>query len=131
MTFLLDTHVLIWALENNPTLSGKAREAIIDGGNLIYVSVASIWEMAIKKNLGKLDVPDNLAEELSLHRFKTLPITAEHATRIETLPDYHKDPFDRMLIAQAKHESFTLVTRERQIAKYDVTVLQAQWNMSP
>jgi PIN domain nuclease of toxin-antitoxin system len=79
MNLLLDTHVLIWALENNPTLSDKVCNAIIDGKNMIFVSSASVWEISIKKAMGKLEVPDNLDEEVKLHRFTQLNIAFEHA----------------------------------------------------
>jgi PIN domain nuclease of toxin-antitoxin system len=125
MNLLLDTHVLIWALENNPALSGKAREAIIDGNNIIFVSSVSAWEISIKVAMGKLKVPDNLCEEISLHRFTRLNINFEHAQLAGKLPDIHKDPFDRMLIAQANIEKLTLVTGDRLIAQYEVKILKA------
>ncbi|RLJ03929.1 MAG: PIN domain nuclease, partial [Candidatus Aenigmatarchaeota archaeon] len=74
MNIILDTHVLIWALENNPTLSDKAVKAIIDADNIVFVSAVSVWEIGIKRNMGKLETPDNLLEEISLHRFTPLPI---------------------------------------------------------
>ncbi|MCF6188164.1 MAG: type II toxin-antitoxin system VapC family toxin [Desulfobulbaceae bacterium] len=125
MNILLDTHVLIWALENNPTLSDAAREAIVTATNMVFVSSVSIWEMSIKKSLGKLETPDNLQEEIQLHRFTPLPITCDHAELAGKLPDIHKDPFDRMLIAQATIEKFKLVTRDELIAQYDVGVIKA------
>jgi len=125
MNILLDTHVLIWALENSPTLSEAARSAIICGENLVFVSSASIWEIGIKVSLGKLKVPDNLQEELKIHRFTPLPITHQHAELAAQLPPIHKDPFDRMLIAQANSENLTLITRDEQIYKYDVSTLPA------
>ncbi len=125
MNILLDTHVLIWALENNPTLSDAAREAIVTATHMVFVSSVSIWEMSIKKSLGKLETPDNLQEEIQLHRFTPLPITCDHAELAGKLPDIHKDPFDRMLIAQATIEKFKLVTRDELIAQYDVGVIKA------
>ena len=125
MNLLLDTHVLIWVLENNPTLSPEAREAIIDGRNPVFVSAASVWEIEIKKNLGRLECPDNLAEELARHRFTPLPISLEHAEKAGRLPPLHNDPFDRMLIAQALCDRLILVTRDRQIADYEVEILPA------
>ena len=76
---MLDTHVLIWVLENNPSLSSEAREAIIDGHNLVFVSAVSIWEISIKRALGKLVTPDNLLQEISTHRLELLDISAQHA----------------------------------------------------
>ena len=125
MNLLLDTHVLIWALENNPLLSTSAREAIIDGGNIVFISAASAWEISIKMAMGKLKVPDNLIEEVELHRFTRLNINFEHAEIAGKLPDIHKDPFDRMLIAQAKIEKLILVTSDSLILQYDVKTLKA------
>jgi len=125
MNLLLDTHVLIWALENNPRLSLKARNAITEGANLVFVSPISVWEIGIKKAHGKLEAPDNLLEEINNHRFEFLDITADHAKLAGDLPPIHQDPFDRMLVAQATVESFTLLTRDRIIAEYGVPVLQA------
>ncbi len=125
MNFLLDTHVLIWALENNPTLSELSRHSIIDGGNMIFVSPISVWEIGIKKSLGKLETPDNLLEEIKAHRFSLLQIDFNHAMLAGNLPDIHKDPFDRMLIAQAIIENLTLITRDKLIDKYDVQTLMA------
>jgi PIN domain nuclease of toxin-antitoxin system len=125
MNLLLDTHALIWTLENNPTLSSKARDAIIDGKNMIFVSSVSAWEISIKKSMGKLETPDNLYEEIRLHRFTELKINFEHAWLVGKLPAIHKDPFDRMLISQAIIEKLTLITRDKQIAQYDVNCLTA------
>ena len=125
MNLLLDTHVLIWALENNPTLSTDARDAIVDGHNMIFVSSASAWEISIKKAMGKLQTPDNLLDEIELHRFTPLTINFDHALLAGALPDIHKDPFDRMLIAQALIERLVLVTRDDLIARYEVNVLRA------
>ena len=125
MNILLDTHALIWALENNPTLSHAARESIIKGSNMVFVSSVSVWEIAIKRRLGKLEAPDNLQEEIRLHRFTPLNITYDHAELAAKLPDIHNDPFDRMLIAQTKIEKLALVTRDRSILMYDITVIKA------
>ncbi|NOQ47263.1 MAG: PIN domain-containing protein, partial [Desulfobulbaceae bacterium] len=99
MNILLDTHVLIWALENNPTLSDSARKSITLARNMVFVSSVSIWEIGIKRNLGKFEAPDNLQEEIKLHRFTPLNINYDHAELAGKLPALHKDPFDRMLIA--------------------------------
>ena len=125
MNILLDTHVLIWALENNPTLSDLSRNSIINGSNQVFVSSVSVWEIGIKRNLGKLDTPDNLLEEIQEHRFTPLHVNLEHAQLAGTLPNIHKDPFDRMLVAQAIIEKLTLVTRDELIPKYDVRTLKA------
>ena len=125
MNLLLDTHVLIWALENNSTLSASARNAIIEGKNLVFISSATVWEMSIKQAQGKLEIPDNLQEEINLHRFTQLSINFQHAQLAGKLPNIHKDPFDRMLIAQANIEKLTLVTRDKLIAQYDVAIIEA------
>ncbi|MCF6262157.1 MAG: type II toxin-antitoxin system VapC family toxin [Xanthomonadales bacterium] len=125
MNLLLDTHVLIWALENNPKLSDQARAAIIDGSNVVFVSSVSAWEISIKKATGKLKVPDNLFEEINLHRFTPLNINFDHAQLAGKLPAIHKDPFDRMLIAQAMIEKLCLVSRDSLFTQYDVKLLGA------
>ena len=125
MNILLDTHVLIWALENNPTLTDSAVNSIVDGNNMVFVSSASVWEISIKQKLGKLQAPDNLLDEISLHRFTSLHINSDHAQLAGKLPNIHKDPFDRMLIAQANIEKLVLLTRDESIAKYNVNILKA------
>lgn len=125
MNILLDTHVLIWALENNPTLSKTAVDCIVDGSNMVFVSAASVWEINIKMTMGKLEAPDNLLEEIRLHRFTPLPMTLEHAQLAGRLPDIHKDPFDRMLVAQAMIEKLTLATRDKLIGKYKIKTVRA------
>ena len=125
MNILLDTHVLIWALENNPTLSEGVRNSITRARNMVFVSSVSTWEIAIKRSLGKLEVPDNLQEEIQLHRFTPLHISYDHAELAGKLPQFHKDPFDRMLIAQAITEKLTLLTRDEQILSYSVSTLKA------
>ena len=123
MNLLLDTHTLIWALEDNPSLSALARVAIVDGENMVFVSAVSVWEISIKKALGKLEAPDTLLDEIERIRFTPLDITLEHADRAGKLPAIHLDPFDRMLIAQAQSEQLTLITRDAEIQKYQVRCL--------
>ena len=125
MNLLLDTHVFLWAVDNNPNLSPAAREAIVDGHNIVYVSAATAWEISIKRAIGKLKIPESdYLEELKLHRFMPLSITTEHALSVENLPPHHKDPFDRMLIAQAQEENLALVTRDPRIRAYDVRIIE-------
>ncbi len=102
MKFLLDTHILLWWLGNEPKLSYQIRAVICHPKNTIFVSAATVWEMSIKKSLGKLSVPNNLLEKLKDNNFIVLDITAEHGLKVTDLPLHHKDPFDRMLIAQAR-----------------------------
>ena len=125
MNLLLDTHVLLWALIDDPGLSAPARRAIVDGANTVFVSAATAWEIAIKKSLGKLTAPDNYEEELVAHRFTPLDLTTRHALAVEKLPPHHQDPFDRLLIVQAQLERLTLVTRDRKIMDYDVPWIAA------
>lgn len=125
MNLLMDTHTLLWWLDDNPTLSVKARDAISDRKNDVFLSAAVIWEIRIKQSLGKLKIPRNFRETLEAQPFEILDITAEHAHAIVSLPGYHRDPFDRMLIAQAKIERFTIITRDNNIMKYKVPVIKA------
>lgn len=123
MTYLIDTHILIWWLADDPTLPAGPREVIADGGNDIVVSAVSVAEIAIKTSLGKLDMPVTAREALAISGFDELPLTASHAARLEKLPWHHRDPFDRMLIAQAQHEGYVFVTVDDRCRAYDVAVL--------
>ncbi len=125
MNFLVDTHVLLWWLDDNPDLSAKARAVIADGEHLVFVSAATIWEIRIKQALGKLEVPRNFQEVLGSQSFEMLDITADHAHAIGGLADHHRDPFDRMLVAQAKTEGLSLVTRDRHLKKYNIAIVEA------
>jgi PIN domain nuclease of toxin-antitoxin system len=125
MRLLLDAHALLWWLDNPLRLSQEAKKLIKDGKNICYVSTATIWEIIIKKALGKLDIPDNLEDVLTTNNFKSLSITISHSLAIERLPDLHRDPFDRMLIAQAICEELTLIKRDPDIIKYSVPFILA------
>ncbi len=92
---------------------------------MVFVSAASVWEIGIKMNMGKLEAPDNLLEEIKSHRFTPLPMTLEHAQLAGRLPDIHKDPFDRMLVAQAMIEKLTLVTRDKRVLEYKIKTITA------
>ena len=124
MKLLLDTHILLWWLAESPKLSMAAR-ARIAGAEIVYVSAASVWEMAIKVSTGKLRTPDDLEKQLQRHGFVQLPVSVDHALAVATLPRHHADPFDRMLVAQASLESLTLVTADPQLAVYGVPILRA------
>lgn len=125
MNLLLDTHVLLWWLSAAPTLSEKARKAVSDGRNLVYVSAASIWEIRIKQKLGKLKIPDHFFQVFDQQDFEKLAITAEHAYAVGDLPFIHRDPFDRMLIAQARIEKLSVITHKKIFTKYPVQVIAA------
>jgi PIN domain nuclease of toxin-antitoxin system len=125
MNLLLDTHTLLWWLDDNPTLSAEARRAIADGANTVFVSAVSIWEIRIKQGLGKLKLPTNFRKVLDGQPFEDLPITTEHAHRVAKLPALHRDPFDRMLVAQAMIERLTIVSRDTDITRYRVRILTA------
>lgn len=123
--YLLDTHTLImWAL--CPTqLDQNARIAIADGRADVVVSAAAAWEIAIKRRTGKLHGPTDIQSLVVANRFRPLPITFEHAEATQRLPFHHKDPFDRLLVAQAQVERLVLITRDKEIARYDVPTLAA------
>lgn len=124
MQLLLDTHALIWWLSKDPKLSVRAYKEIANPYNLVFVSAASAWEIAIKKSLKKLEAPDDLAEQIERKKFQSLPITLEQALTVEKLPLHHQDPFDRILIAQARELNLTIVTRDRKFNSYDVDLIQ-------
>ena len=126
MQLLLDTRVLLWWLTDDPALSARARDAIADAKNVVHVSAVSLWEIVIKRSLGKLELPDDWAEVLAREPMRRLPVTWDHALRVATLPDVHRDPFDRLLIAQALVEDLVLVTGDELLARYSVAVLGAR-----
>jgi PIN domain nuclease of toxin-antitoxin system len=120
MKLLLDTHVLLWWLDDPAELSEPAAAAIRDVANVVSVSAATAWEIVIKKALGKLEAPDNLDEVLRTCHFTPLPITVAHALAVQSLPMHHRDPFDRMLVAQAHVEGMTIVTCDPKVLEYSV-----------
>ena len=121
MRLLLDTHVLLWAVLNDPRLSTKQAEAI--AGGELYLSAASVWEIGIKRALGKLNVPEDLFEVAVDAGCRPLPISWTHAEVAAALPPHHTDPFDRMLIAQAQCEKLGLASSDRAFAAYDVDLI--------
>ena len=125
MRLLLDTHTLLWTLGEPASLDSRARDAIEDEGNDVFVSAVSVWEIAIKRALGKLAAPDDLVIGISSQGFSPLPISWHHANLAGALPRHHADPFDRMLVAQAEAEGLTLVTRDARIPLYGVRTLAA------
>jgi PIN domain nuclease of toxin-antitoxin system len=124
VSLLLDTHVVLWWLTDDPTLAEEIKDRL-DREPDVYVSAATIWEVAIKQAIGKLSEPPRLPERIRDSGFTPLPISSEHAITAGRLPMIHRDPFDRMLVAQAQCEDLTLVTRDANCQKYDIAVLQA------
>ncbi len=126
MRLLLDTHVLLWWLTESRALPEIAREAISDPNSVVFVSVVSVWEIAIKRALGKLDFSvAEISNFLEEDGFTPLAIELDHAVRAGALPMHHSDPFDRMLVAQAQHEGLTIITSDKLICRYQVAILGA------
>lgn len=123
MNLFLDTHVLLWWLDDNPLLSKKARSAIVNSENLVVLSSVVIWEIRIKQSLGKLVITPNFYDVLKNEGFEMLSITPDHAYAVGELPMHHRDPFDRMIIAQARLEGLTIVTHDVVFQRYGVSVL--------
>jgi PIN domain nuclease of toxin-antitoxin system len=123
MNLLLDTHIILWWLKDDPLLSARHKELISNTEHVCFISAASIWEISIKSALGKLEIPDSYIEELRLEGFQELPIHWKHTNRVKYLPFHHRDPFDRLLIAQAKIEKFTLLTVDEYIPLYGIETL--------
>jgi PIN domain nuclease of toxin-antitoxin system len=121
---LLDTHALLWWLNDDARLGQSAAEAIAEG-EIVAVSAASAWEIGIKQAIGKLSGPADLSAELVANGFTELPVTVAHALAAGELPPHHADPFDRMLVAQARLEGLTLVTRDDRLADYGIARLRA------
>lgn len=121
MKLLLDTHILLWAAGQPDKLTGSAREMLLDTANALFFSAASIWEIVIKRSLGRSDFkvdPYRLRKMLVLNDYRELPVASEHALRVDTIPPLHKDPFDRILIAQARSEGMLLLTVDTAVIKY-------------
>ncbi|MCX7366387.1 MAG: type II toxin-antitoxin system VapC family toxin [Alphaproteobacteria bacterium] len=124
MRLLLDTHAFLWWLAGHPSLSRKARSEILDGASDVFVSTVSAWEIATKYRLGKLPEADIVARDVITsiegQRFVPLPVSVAHGQAAGALPGFHRDPFDRMLIAQAMLEDMTLVSNEQTFDAYGV-----------
>lgn len=125
MRLLLDTHALIWWMEEPDLLSTKAREAIGDPHNRIYVSAISFLEIGIKQAYGNLSTKKPFEGCLEILGFSLLPLTDKHGLGVKHFPVHHKDPFDRALVAQCQSEGLTLVTRDRRLTAYNISVLEA------
>ena len=125
MNLLLDTHVLLWWLDDPTLLSEQALTSIKDTKNEIVVSVVSAWEIAIKKALGKLEAPNNLKQIVKDAGFTVMSINYEHVWQVKDLPFHHDDPFDRLLVAQTKVEKLMFVTRDSRLRTYNIPILDA------
>lgn len=127
MRALLDTHTFLWWITGDRRLSPRTREIISDGENELFLSAASGWEMAIKAGLGKLSLPGSpgafISGQLAVNAIQTLPVRMDHALHVLELPGYHRDPFDRLLIAQARLEDMPILTADPQIGRYPVKVI--------
>ena len=124
MKALLDTQVFLWWISDDPRLSSRASVIIKDGNNKLFLSAASGWEIAVKVRLGRLTLPEPLEtfvpEQMALNAIEGLPIQMSHALHVYTLPDHHRDPFDRMLVAQAQLENLPILSADPQISLYAV-----------
>lgn len=127
MRLLLDTHALVWAMADPARLSPRARLAVTSGATDAYASVVSAWELAILEGLGRVRLGAPLeslfSDGLAALRIRLLPIQVQHAARVASLPNHHRDPFDRLLIATAMTEKLTVVTRDRTFARYGVSTV--------
>jgi len=124
MNLFLDTHIFLWWLGDNPLLSKKARNAISNVDNIIFLSAVNIWEIRIKQALGKLEITPDFFSIMKQQGFEILSITADHANRVGDLPMHHRDPFDRMLIAQAMEENLTIVTHDKVFNSYEIQIME-------
>jgi PIN domain nuclease of toxin-antitoxin system len=122
---LLDTHVLLWSLEEPTRIGAPAKAAFRDTVTEIVVSVVNFWEIAIKRRLGDLNAPDDLPDRVHRLGHRVLNVEEQHAWHVRSLPLYHGDPFDRLLVAQAQIEDLTLVTHDRILERYDVRIIRA------
>jgi len=127
MKCLLDTHAFIWLITEDNKLSSTARNYILDRRTNLYLSSASVWEIIIKCNIGKMKLSGNpqsfITKQLTVNLIEELPITFNHTFHLQNLPDHHKDPFDRMLVAQALSDSLTIITIDQDIARYPVKII--------
>ena len=127
MKILLDTHAFLWWIADDPQLSLRAREIISDGNNDLFLSAVSGWEICIKAQIGRLKLPGEprrfIPEQLRLNAIQTLPIQMSHALHVSTLPNHHRDPFDRLLIAQAQLEKLPILSNDSQVGRYPIEVI--------
>lgn len=127
MNLLLDTHVALWAITDSPKLSKKARELIESPKSSVWISAATVWEIALKHGLGRGDMPVSSQDALRYFResgYRFLPVEPEHAAAVEDLPAHHGDPFDRILVAQAIVEPMRLITHDPVVARYSDAIIE-------
>lgn len=125
MKYLLDTHVFIWAMEDSKRLKKDIKNEISNSQNKIFVSVVTVWEISIKRSLKKLKTPFDIEASIKKAGLQIIPIQLTHALAVEKLPLHHKDPFDRILIAQSLVEGLTLITADEKIWKYNLPLLKS------
>ena len=125
MRLLLDSHTLLWSLSDVPRLGEVAREAIRSPGNEVFVSAVSMWELGAKRRKGQLNAPGDLVSIVERRGFTPLPLSLFHAEQATNLPMHHRDPFDRMLVAQAQAEGLTIVTADAALRRYGVRTMPA------
>ena len=127
MKILLDTHTFLWWITDDQRLSGRARDIISDGGNELFLSAATGWEIAIKVQIGRLKLPEEpirfILDQMRINAIQSLPVQMNHALHVSTLPQHHRDPFDRLLIAQAQLEELPVLSSDYQLANYQVEVI--------
>lgn len=123
MRLLLDTHTLIWGISEPEKLSEKTKELLSDVDNIILVSTASLWELQVKKSLNKIILPEDFIFQLQENGYELLNISYKHIEKLDEIPLIHRDPFDRILIAQSMHENIPLITKDSEIAKYNVKII--------
>ena len=124
MRLLLDTHVILWQLSGERSLSSPAQD-VIRSAQTLFVSAVSFAEIGVRAAVGKLEVPDDLVDHVVQSGLRVLPLAPEHGLRVARLPMYHRDPFDRLLISQAQIENLTIVTADERILRYEVACLSA------
>jgi PIN domain nuclease of toxin-antitoxin system len=126
MNYLLDTHVLLWIAAGGEKLGSRTVGRLREPRRTVFVSAVSAWEIAIKASLGRVRIPDNYHAMLEAFRFTPLDIKADHALAVQHLPQHHRDPFDRLLVAQTRCEGLTLVTVDAALAAYQIPILDAR-----
>ena len=123
MKLVLDTHAALWWLADDDRIGQSVERHLTDETNQVLLSAVVVWEIAIKRSLGKLDAPDDLVETLLGAGAHPLPVTLDHAATVETLPWHHRDPFDRLLVAQALTEGAAIVSRDAPLSEYGVVIV--------